>query len=177
MQVLHKCIPFVGLAVNSTIAAFATEDLGDKIINYFEAHTNCPEYKPISNSSCSDSSDSDSNVEKVKEKEKTRDEIIDEIDCLKYKSPEEYIAVVQKIWNDDFENSSAYTLAKMWVEFEETNPNDCDGWDYCIAVGELEMVISEDGKAWEKKKEILLKKWENQWVARLRLLEIIEKNR
>lgn len=172
-----KCIPFVGLAVNSTIAAFATEDLGDKIINYFEAHTNCPEYKPISNSSCSDSSDSDSNVEKVKEKEKTRDEIIDEIDCLKYKSPEEYIAVVQKIWNDDFENSSAYTLAKMWVEFEETNPNDCDGWDYCRAVGELEMVISEDGKAWEKKKEILLKKWENQWIARLRLLEIIEKNR
>lgn len=65
----------------------------------------------------------------------------------------------------------------MWVDFEETNPNDCDGVDYCIAVGELEMVISNNSDAWGKEKQRLLKKWENQWVARLRLLDIIENNK
>lgn len=86
-----KYIPFVGLAVNSTIAAFATEDLGDKIINYFEARADHPENKTITYDS-----DSDSNAEKVDEKKTNQHQTIDDIDCLKYKSPEEYIEVVKK---------------------------------------------------------------------------------
>ncbi len=167
-----KYIPFVGLAVNSTIAAFATEDLGDKIINYFEARADHPKNKTITYDS-----DSDSNAEKVDEKKTNQHQTIDDIDCLKYKSPEEYIEVVKKIWDHDFENSFEYTSAKKWVEFEETNPNECDDLDYCRAVSQLEMVISENVNAWNEKKEILLKKWEKQWIARLRLLEIIENNR
>ena len=173
-----KFIPLVGLAVNSTIAAFATEDLGNKVIDYFEVNSDSSQNKKITYISNSDNiSDSDSIAETIVEKEKTRDELIEEIDCLKYKSPEEYIEQAAKICNNDFENSSTYLLAKGWVEYEETNTSDCDGFAYCRAVYELEMAISDNYKDWEKARQRLLKKWENQWAARLHLLNVVENSK
>lgn len=176
---VSKYIPFVGLAVNSTIAAFATEDVGDKIVNYFEAHAACPEKERISYNSDSDSSDSDSNVEKVKEKEKTRDELIDEIDCLKYKTPEEYLNVALEIFENDFYASAAYKEA---IDYQNC-VNDAEIWyegwdmDYIQANTKMENVMEYYHRSKTELIDKLKKKWENQWVARLRLLEIIENNR
>ena len=39
------------------------------------------------------------------------------------------------------------------------------------------MAISDNYKDWEKARQRLLKKWENQWAARLHLLNVVENSK
>lgn len=175
---VSKYIPFVGLAVNSTVAAFATEDLGDKIVNYFEAHAACSEKKRISYNSNSDNSDSDNSVEKTKEKVTNREKTIDDIDCLKYKTPEEYLNVALEIFDNNFYNG-AYREALSYQNCVNDVETWYEGWDmdYVNANSMMDNAMENYHRGRLELIDKLKKKWENQWVARLRLLEIIENNK